>query len=218
MSVVLLDLAVDKPCPRWLILLNQVFRAIHHGSMKKPLALILLLAAIATFGFSLFMFQRAVGWKSPWFSLDVMCCFLGVVTIGRPLFRLEMPRWLRPVRTWELKSKLYPVLGVPVFGLLLRRTALRFLNPEVYLSQSPGDPDMVLARIESAEAAHLWAAVLLFPYIMYACAQNRWNVVFWFTLVQIVGNIFPILHLRWVRGRMKRCFGKKRQKLFAGDA
>ena len=80
---------------------------------------------------------------------------------------------------------------------------LRHLNPLVYLKQYR-DPLIVQAQAESAEAAHLLAAALLLPYIVYAAAQGWWSAVAWLTLVQIAGNVYPILHLRWVRIRIKR--------------
>ncbi len=63
---------------------------------------------------------------------------------------------------------------------------------------------MLDAQLESAEAPHFWAAALIVAYMAYACIQGWWSVVFWFALVQIAGNLYPILHLRWVRGRLKR--------------
>lgn len=177
--------------------------------MKKTLHLAIWLMFAAVFAFSLFMFHRAVGLTSPWFSLDVMFSFLGLVAFGRPLFLLRVPRWLREVRGWELAGRFYRALGVPAFGVVLRRTPLRLLNPEVYLGRNPGDPSAVLAKMESAEAAHLWAALLLVPFLVSACVKNWWNVVFWFMLVEVAGNIYPILNLRRVRGRLKRCLSRR---------
>jgi hypothetical protein len=97
----------------------------------------------------------------------------------------------------------YKALRVPAFGALLRRTPLRHLNAFVYLKQNPS-PSIVRAQLESAEAAHLLAAVLLVPYIGYACVVGWWEAVAWLLLVQIGFNLYPILHLRWVRVRINR--------------
>ena len=138
-----------------------------------------------------------------------MFCFLGFVAFARPLFLLRLPRQLRVVRVWEIKSKLYRVLRVPTFGVLLRRTPLRYLHPLVYLSQYPDDPTTVQTQIEGAEAAHFWAAALLIPYMVYVCVQKWWSVIFWLLVIQVIGNLYPILHLRLARGRLKRVFAKK---------
>ena len=177
--------------------------------MKKLRDIFILFAVTVAFGFSLFMFRRAVGFTSPWFALTTMLCFLGLVAFARPLFILKLPSFLRTVRVWEMRSRLYRVLGIPAFGELLRRTPLRYLQPLVYLKRYPGDPTMVQTQIEGAEAAHFWAAALVIPYMVYACVQNWWGVTFWFMIVQVVGNVYPILHLRWVRGRLTRVIAKK---------
>jgi hypothetical protein len=177
--------------------------------MKRTRDVLILLAVAAAFGVSLPLFGRVMGFNSPWFALLVMFCFLGLLGAARPLFVLRLPGWLRQVRAWETEGGLYRSLGVPAFGGLLRRTPLRQLQPLVYLSRCPGDPAKVQKQIEGAEAAHFWAAALVLPYMVFLWFQNRWSILAWFTVVQVVGNVYPILHLRWVRGRMKRVFDKK---------
>ncbi len=138
-----------------------------------------------------------------------MLCFLGLVAFARPLFLLRLPRWLRKPRPWELKGTLYRALGVQVFGMLLQRTPLRLLNSQVYLSEYSDDPARLSAQLEAAEAAHLWAAALIAPYMAYACIANKWSVFFGFVGVQIAGNAYPIFHLRWVRGRLERVLERR---------
>jgi Glycosyl-4,4'-diaponeurosporenoate acyltransferase len=186
--------------------------------MKRLRDVLILLTVAVAFGVSLTLFRRAVGFTSPWFALVAMFCFLGLVAFARPLFLLGLPCWLREVRVWEVRGRLYRVLGVPVFGELLRRTPLRYLQPLVYLRRYPGDPTKVQAQIEGAEAAHFWAAALIIPYMVFAWVQNWWGVIFWFMVVQVVGNVYPILHLRWVRGRLTRVFDRKLLKHGAQNA
>jgi hypothetical protein len=171
--------------------------------MKKLRDIIVLLAVAAAFAISLVLFQGAVGFRSPWFGLMVMLDFLGMVAFARRLLLLRLPDFLRIEGEWEMQGRLYKALRVPAFGALLRRTPLRHLNPLVYLKEY-SDPSVVQAQIESAEAAHLLAAALLMPYIVYACAQGWWTAVAWLMVAQIGGNLYPILHLRWVRVRIKR--------------
>lgn len=171
--------------------------------MKKLRDIIVLLVVAAAFAISLALFRRAIGVTSPWFGLIIMLDFLGLVAFARRLFLLKLPDFLRKEREWEAKGNLYKALRVPVFGALLRRTPLRRLNPLVYLKKHP-DPSIVQAQIESAEAAHLLAAVLILPYIAYACVQGWWSAVVWLMVVQVGFNAYPILHLRWVRARIER--------------
>lgn len=171
--------------------------------MKKLRDLIVLLVVAAVFALSLSMLGRAVGFTSPWFALTAMFNVLGLIAFARPLFLLKLPGFLRKEREWEVKGRLYKALSVPIFGALLRRSPLRYLNPFVYLKQCP-DPSIVQAQIESSEAAHLLAGVLIVPYMIYACVQGWWSAVAWIMVVQIGFNLYPILHLRWVRVRINR--------------
>ena len=177
--------------------------------MNRLLNVLVLLGAAATFGISLCLFGRVIGFTSPWFALLAMFCFLGLVAAARNLFILRLPPALRPVQAWETRGGLYRSLGVPAFGALLRRTPLRWLQPLVYLNHDPGNPDRVQYQIEGAEAAHFWAAVLLVPYMVFAGVQHWWGVLGWFMVVQVIGNVYPILHLRWVRGRLQRVLGRR---------
>ena len=177
--------------------------------MKKLRDLMALLAVAAVFVVTLTMLQRAVGFASPWFAVTAMFDFLGLVAVARPLLLLKLPGFLRQERAWETRGRLYMALGVPAFGALLRRTPLRHLNSFVYLKQCP-DASIVQAHIESSEAAHLYAAALIVPYIAYACVQGWWSAVAWIMAVQISFNLYPILHLRWVRVRMNRLGNRMR--------
>lgn len=168
----------------------------------KWLHLLVLLAVLLAFGVSFVLLQRVIGITSPWLALLLMFYFLALAKVAEPLFVLRMPSALRRLRPWE--GGLYRRLAVRAFGKLLRRTPLRFFNTDVYLKQSRGDLQKVCLRVESGEASHFWAAVLLMPYIAYAGFNGEWSVVGWFLLAQVAVNLYPILHLRLVRGRLAR--------------
>jgi hypothetical protein len=172
--------------------------------MSRRADLLRLLAVVAAFGVSFVLFRRAMPFSlaSPWFVFIVMHCFLGLAAVARPILPLAMPRSLRSIRAWEVEGSLYRTLGVPAFGTLLRRTPLRFLNTDVYLRSRSEDGTRLGVQLEAAEAAHLWAAALITPYIAYAAARQLWGTVFCFIVVQVLGNAYPIMHLRAVRYRL----------------
>ena len=184
------------------------------GNQKhKWLHVLTLLTVILVFGASFFMLQRVIGISSPWLPMLLMFYVLGLAKVAEPLFMLGMPGALWKLRPWELKGKVYRWLAVPAFGRLLRRTPLRYLNPDVYLNRS--DPLKLRLHAESSEAAHFWAAVLLAPYIGYQWFKGEWSVVGWFVLAQVVVNLYPILHLRFVRGRLERLTRRHAGRTFA---
>jgi len=179
--------------------------------MSRPADLLRLLAVAAAFGLSFFLFRRAMPFSlaSPWFVFILMLCFLGLAAVARPIFPFKMPRTLRSIRPWEAEGGLYRTLRVPAFGMLLRRTPLRLLNTQVYLRSRAEDPARLSAQLEAAEAAHLWAAALVVPYMAYAFAQGMWSTVLCFVVVQVLGNAYPIMHLRAARHRLARYALKK---------
>ena len=183
-----------------------------HPKTKRLLNVIVFAFVVIGFAVSLNLFRRVIGVSSPWFVLIVMAAFLGLVRIASPFYLLRLPRTLGKLRPREVSGNIRPVLGVSSFGQLLRRTPLLHLNPVVYLNQHPGDLNAVQRRVESAEAAHLWAAVLVTPYVVYACTQKWWSVVAWFLVIQVIVNVYPILHLRLVRGRLQRFLEKAAAK------
>ena len=46
--------------------------------------------------------------------------------------------------------------------------------------------------------------MLFMPCIAVAAAGGKWNIVAWFSLAQVLVNVYPILHLRYTRGRLDR--------------
>jgi hypothetical protein len=146
---------------------------------------------------------------SPWFVLVAMICFLGLASVAHPLVDIRMPRPLRRIRAWEADKGLYRRLGVPAFGRLLRRTPLRMLNTGVYLDGGVRGAARVAAQIEAAEASHVWDALLVVPYMVYAGVTGAWMTVLGFTLAQVVLNAYPVMHLRLTRDRLGRLSGRK---------
>ena len=177
--------------------------------MKKVRDLIFLFLVTTTFGVSLNLLRHAVGKTSPWFVLIAMFDFLGLAAFARPLFLLRMPPVLREVRAWEIHGLIYRRAGVAAFGALLQRSPLRYLNSHVYLRRYPDDLALAQRQMEAAEAAHFWAATLIIPYMIYAAMREWWSVIFGFMAVEMFVNVYPILHLRWVRGRLKRILDRK---------
>ena len=172
--------------------------------MRKSRAVVVLVATAVAFAGSFVMLGQAIGADSLWLGLFLMFCFLGLAKMAEPLFMLRMPPQLRRFRSWERSGTVYQTLGVKGFGRLLRDTPLHYLNPSLYLSHQPRDLQRVLRLVESAEASHFWAALLLLPCIGLALVAGQYLAATVFVLVQVFFNLYPILHLRLVRERLSR--------------
>ena len=175
------------------------------GYLRLSRNLIVLVGMAAAFAVSFTMLKRSIGSSSPWLGLVGVVYFLGLSKVAEPLFLLRMPAALREVRPCENDCVMYRRLLVTNFGRLLRETPLRYLNPAVYLTKKHPDPRKVYRQIEAAEAAHFWAALLFTPYIGYVWLRgNHLPEALVLLLFQVFFNIYPILHLRIVRGRLDR--------------
>jgi hypothetical protein len=168
-------------------------------------------AAMAAFALSLTMARHAWDVTSPGYGLLVMSAVFGFGAFGRKLFLLKMPFGWRALHAWERRGVVYRRTGVVRFGVMLRRTPLRYLQPLVYLHLRPGEMAAVLAQVEGAEAVHFWAALVLMPYVLLAAIHSRWGVVLGLLVLQLVANLYPLCHLRWVRHRLAMVFSKKSQ-------
>jgi hypothetical protein len=166
-------------------------------------------AAMAAFAFSLIMARGAWAITSPYYGLIVMSAVLGVGTFGRQLFQLKMPFGLRALHAWEKHGLVYRNTGVIRFGVILRRTPLRYLQPLVYFHGQPGEMAAVLAQAEGAEATHFWAALALTPYVVFAGMRHQWGAVLGLMILQLLMNLYPLCHLRWVRHRLDMVQSKK---------
>ena len=80
---------------------------------------------------------------------------------------------------------------------------------DVYLRNGVADTARVGAELEAAEASHLWAAVLVLPYMIHASLLGWWAPLAWVTLAQALINVYPIMHLRLARHRLERLAVKR---------
>lgn len=148
------------------------------------------------------MLKAVIGGESPWLGLLLMFYFMGLAKVGEPLFVFRMPSFIREVRDWEAKGDVYQRMGVQRFGQLLRASPFRLLNTSVYLANRPWDLHSLYRHAASFEATHFWAALLFTPYIAFVWARGEGAIAALFLVIQVLFNIYPILHLRLLRGRL----------------
>jgi hypothetical protein len=176
--------------------------ATHEPRMWQRLTLLLVLWL--AFAGVIVMFGRVVGFASPWMALPLTSCVLGLARVAEPAFRFKVPGPIHTLRPWELRGSGYRGLGVTRFGAVLRNTPLRRLNPAVYVSARHSELRDVIRQVESAEASHFWAGVLLVPYLVLCVWQRQWLILTALFVIELLLNVYPIMHLRSVRGRLAR--------------
>ncbi len=166
-------------------------------------------AAAVAFVTCFLMLRAVIGSESPWLGLLLMFYFMGLAKLGEPFFVLRMPGPLRNVRPWEAMGTAYRRLGVQRFGQLLRASPNRWMNASVYLASGQRDLRSLYWHAASSEATHFWAALLFTPVIALVLAQGRWGIATLFLSIQVLVNVYPMLHLRLLRGRLDAMFAKR---------
>ena len=161
----------------------------------------------------LVMLAQVIGYASPWIALLLMFDLMAVAKVAEPLFVLRMPATLCRVRRWEHTGGFYRQAGVRLFGTVLRNTPLRFLNAGVYLSSNVKDLHGLYRRVASSEATHFWAALLFLAYIAYLYLSGRPRIATGFLAVQVLFNVYPILHLRLLRGRLDAILQRQHRRV-----
>lgn len=177
--------------------------------MHKWRSIVVLAGTAAGFAASLVLLQSVLGTSTPWLGLLGMFYLLGLSKVAEPLFLLRMPKALRAIRPFETDGAIYRRVLVPRYGKLLRDTPLRYLNLAVYLTRKQPNLTRLYRLTEAAEAAHFWAALLFTPYIGYVWWAGHRREAALFLLIQVLFNVYPILHLRVVRGRLNRILQRR---------
>ena len=187
------------------------------SSVRKLGSVLAVAATVAVFAACFRLLAQVIGMASPWLWLLAMFYFLGIAKVAEPIVRLRMPASLRGIRASERSGDVYRRLGVLRFGRFLRDSPFRRLNASVYTSPAPGDLPRLSAQAESAEATHFWAAVLFTPYIAFLFAVGNVRIAGVFLLVQVLFNVYPILHLRVVRSRLESIRARAQRRSARGS-
>ena len=146
---------------------------------------------------------RGVGLNSPLTAFCAVCTALGIVVVNSSTIHWSLPKALKPIRVWEASGAAYILLGISVYGALLRRPPFRSFNTSVYVGAHRADLGKTYAGILKAETAHFWALTFTAPLICYEITCQYWHGLVWLILFNALFNIYPGLHLRKVRARLE---------------
>lgn len=157
---------------------------------------------------ALWAFSRAFGAYSPAFAAVAMILMTAWAATLQSVVAMLIPRSVLSTRSGESALLRSPWTGVRLFGKFLRRTPLRHLGGRVYLSEVGRDPLVVLRGLCDAQVVHLGAVLLSSPWLVIWGFQGRWQLIASGLAVHLPLNIYPILHLRYVTGRLEKYLAK----------
>ena len=177
------------------------------GASRLRGFIVLAVGTVAS-GCALLAFAKAFGAGSPGYSVIATIMVTGWVAVLQTVAPLPVPPFIFRARKTEAAVYRVRWTGVRLFGAFLRRTPLRHLGGQVYLSSANRDPQTVLRGIRDAEAVHLWALVFCCPLLVFWGLEGWWRSMVWSAAVHLPLNIYPVLHLRHVTGRVEAYVAK----------
>lgn len=164
---------------------------------------------------ALFFFNKAFAEQPNAYAAIVVIVMTAWVAVVRSVLQLRLPRFVLRVRTGEFAILRARWTGVRLFGRLLRITPLRHLGGRVYLSDVGRNALAVLRGIYEAEEVHFWALLLSCPWLGLWGMQGRWMAVVCGVAVHIPLNVYPLLHLRYVTGKIEQHVARARRSAAA---
>lgn len=167
--------------------------------LKGAVAVVMLTAIFAT---SFAAVYKVFGGGSSAVAFLATMAPMGLLRFVQQVHGFGTPAYFQRLRDWEHSAARQRKLGVLAWAWTLRHSPLRWLNSLVYLRRRPESPAFVLAQVQAAEACHFWAFFAALPYLAYAVLHTWWTAVLVVCVVQVFGNVYPYLHLRYTRARL----------------
>jgi hypothetical protein len=153
---------------------------------------------------SIGLFGKAFGWENAAFAVVATILASEWVALIRAAVSLPAPAGLLSIRAGETKLLRKRWTGVPFFGAILRRTPLRHLGGPVYLDTCSHNVQRVIEGMHDAEAVHIYSAGLCIAFELFWAARGSGLSAGLSLGVNLILNIYPVLHLRLACGRLER--------------
>ncbi len=162
---------------------------------------------------SVYLMLVLVGAPHSLVSACAVFLIMGWMALARPIFAL--PR-LMPGRVSEREARVYFASWscVALFGRILRHTPLRYISPAVYLHGHSPDLPRLESCIVDAEIVHTWSGIVSLGLLVGLLFLHSSSVFLGALCAWILGDFFPIMHLRRCLYRLQRfltrygCFAK----------
>ncbi len=157
------------------------------------------------------------GLRSLWLRIPLLAGISSIATFSviAVLFWVSQLRPIKLGAVWyqpraSENVRLYRTLGVDLFRNWLLKSPFRSLNRDVHLrGSSLEDLNELKNRMDSAEANHTVAFALTVALTLLYSAGNSLEFLPWFIVLNVAGNVYPILLQRMNRLRVARVIERR---------
>ena len=155
----------------------------------------------------------AVGWAAHAFGADTVAFAFLVVWVPMAALgtvshfvTIRLPAAWHRLRSWEVGTRVYELLGVRGAKRLLRRGPLAVFNPHLHLPAAPtaSGLEALERRMCEAEASHMVLFVLSVGVALNAAAHGWWAAAAWTMVFDMLMNGYPVMLQRYNRVLLRR--------------
>lgn len=149
-------------------------------------------------------FLEFMGTRNPVFAFAINWLVMTWVAILGGVLHITMPlpsSYYR-IRQFETNGRLYEILGVRFFKVVLIRSPLALLNPTI---RHTGDRSTLFdldRKMRDAEAGHLFIFIMMSLTILYTAIKGWWVFAAWLMVFNILFNVYPVMLQRYNRARL----------------
>lgn len=182
-----------------------VYRSRALGRSAGTFAKRLWLSAAGTLGVSLSVscFAMAFGFDSPIFAIAVTLLVAAFTGLLNTVVQLKVPPFLRTVSQSEYNILSSPFSGLGLFSALLKKTPLKKLGGNVFLSVGRrGKLEEVQAGLADAEAVHVWGFALTLSFIISWGLRGSSTALLTSLVVALFLHVLPTANIRVTRYRL----------------
>ncbi len=183
-----------------------VYRSRALGRSAGTFAKRLWLSAAGTLGVSLSVtcFAMAFGFDSPIFAIAGTLLVAAFTGLLNTVVQLKVPPFLRTVSHSEYNILSSPFSGLGLFSALLKKTPLKKLGGNVFLSGGRGKLEEVHAALSDAEAVHVWGFALTLPFMISCGLRGSFTALLTSLMVALFLHVLPTANIRVTRYRLAR--------------
>ncbi|HPG38168.1 MAG TPA: hypothetical protein PLP19_05800 [bacterium] len=108
------------------------------------------------------------------------------------------------IRKPELSTSIYKIIGIPVFKKIIEKSPLPVSTLKMSLNNRSRSAILELEhQMQYAETVHVFGFLLVLALTLGFAWQRDARFLFWFTVFNIIMNLYPVLLQRYNRNRIR---------------
>ena len=150
----------------------------------------------------------AYGFRSFTFALLSNCLIVSWIALVGQFVSFVLGSQYYWIRPFEQGGRLYEIVGIGVFQMLVGRGPWTILNPTLRFSGKVTHLAGLEKEMQKAEGGHLLTFITVILATVFAAVQGWLDVACWLLLFNVPFNLYPVMLQRCNRARIQRILGR----------